>query len=420
MLFSRLFIKYILIVLFISAALIPLIINADYYVTDLLWRNHKFAASTFFYSTLWGGIFIYLNNARDKKLPTAITALGCVLIILAAIYHSSIKLEIFKLATLITLLCYLSCVICGSLYLLRKKIAAQTIPLAYFFMPLFMMLTIYTLPLTVVADAKVDNQLLYAIDATLGFYPTFFFGKLFALLTLWPQIFLYIIYATLPFAWAVVYFYRYKMLRREPIEFFLEITISAIAGIFIYHLIPAYSPVNLFSGVWPWHASLALSNPSAIFDTNACPRNCMPSLHAAVAYFIWRHAQNGKHSLRITFTVWLLLLLLSTVMLGQHYLIDIIVAFAFAVAIRGVCAVSLPAYSTPRLQAILIGTSLCGIWFLLIFFGLPLLRWSPVVPWILYGSTIIIACSADHKLSRAQACATQIHHSAPACLAVSD
>jgi hypothetical protein len=391
--------KYFFILLCLIAALLPLIINAEHYIYDLLSQNTKSTASTFFYSALWGGIFIYLSTAKYKKIPIVITLISCLLILVLTVYQQQLELKFFTLTALASVISYSTCMICGTRDLIRKKITAQQTPLAYLFMPLFIILSAYALYLTIALAPSVDDQLLYATDATLGFYPTFFMGKLFAVLSLWPQIIIYIIYATLPFAWAVVYLNCYRTLKAEPASLIKEVLITALLGTAAYLIIPAYGPLNLLGSSWPWHTISALAHPSAIISNVIYPRNCMPSLHVVVAYLIWRHAQVSKPPMRIIFTLWLFILVLSTLMLGQHYLIDVIVAFPFVTFIRGICATSFPPTAAPRLQAILVGAGLCCAWFLLISFGLPLLRLSPIIPWILYTGTIFVACISEYRLA---------------------
>jgi hypothetical protein len=78
----------------------------------------------------------------------------------------------------------------------------------------------------------------------------------------------------------------------------------------------------------------------------------------------------------------------STLGTGEHYFIDLIVAFPFALFMQALCATSLP-WSDKRRQL----SFFCGLfatlgWFVALRFGLKFFWLSPLIPWICCAVTV--------------------------------
>src|SRR5207249_4925785 len=131
---------------------------------------------------------------------------------------------------------------------------------------------------------------------------------------------------------------------------------------------PACGTLHAFPGSWPWSPP-NFTHPQSFLYVNLFPRNCLPSLHTAWALLIWRQWQLNKgYFPRMLISLWLIFLLISTITCGGHYLIDVIVGFAFAVMVQGICDSSM--HSNRRLQAIFGGAIMCLSWLFLIGFGI--------------------------------------------------
>lgn len=391
--------------LILFALLFPLIITIHQHISDGFWQIEKIIIASFFFcSAIWGGILIYFNASRDKEALLIVLVMGCVLELGSVLgyWHIPLAKLILWLSIGVWLFCIGECVV----GVLEDSKAKRAIDLTTFLlclaMPLFSVVAGFCLYWTAVFHPKIDDQLLYAVDATLRFNPSFLVGKYFADFPEIMQSIIYSIYVTLPLMWALVYIKCRKNKQVEQRALIMECIVAAVLGILIYNLIPAYGPINMFKSTWPWYSPHALMHPAAIVYTGLDPRNCMPSLHAVWALCIWRHAQSCGRAMRIGASFWLVCLLVSTLALGQHYLIDIVVAFAFFGLVRGCCATALVWRDKSRIQTILVSGSICIAWFVLVFFGLPLLRLSPVVPWFLYGATIIMICRIEQSLTYSQ------------------
>jgi hypothetical protein len=96
------------------------------------------------------------------------------------------------------------------------------------------------------------------------------------------------------------------------------IVIGGLACFFFYYAFPAVGPI------WfDW------SLPSA---TPLVPRNCFPSMHFSWALMIAWNARNRW--LRVGFWSYAALIAVSTLALRQHYLIDLIAAIPYTVAVQ--------------------------------------------------------------------------------------
>ncbi len=101
----------------------------------------------------------------------------------------------------------------------------------------------------------------------------------------------------------------------------------------LYCLFPAAGPRFVFPNypLLPDPATLSL-NPAPLAPQFI--RNCMPSLHTTWALLMVMNMAGLGRALRWGARVFALLTVLATLALGQHYLIDLVVAVPFAVAVQ--------------------------------------------------------------------------------------
>ncbi len=158
---------------------------------------------------------------------------------------------------------------------------------------------------------------------------------------------------------------------------------------------PLLSTASVFPSVVP--SSAALVMPAVI---PGVPRNCMPSLHTAWALLVfWQSRSLGRWGKALG-ALFLVLTALATLGFALHYLVDLIAAVPFAVAIQ--------AYFTPRssdiererLQALVAGGLGFLAWMLLLRFGTSLLLSSTVLAWALAAVVCIPALVLEGRLYR--------------------
>lgn len=143
------------------------------------------------------------------------------------------------------------------------------------------------------------------------------------------------------------------------------------AAVVCYAWLPATGPGPSLQG-YPGNTSLA-DIPSSLLSVGLAPRNAMPSMHLSTAIWIFMLTaalrQKWVWLLSIFFvigTIW------STLALGEHYVIDLVVALPFAAAM-GIWLISPPNWSRVAYWAKVLQWGTAGIFVLWMF----LLRFSP-------------------------------------------
>jgi hypothetical protein len=94
---------------------------------------------------------------------------------------------------------------------------------------------------------------------------------------------------------------------------------------------------------------------------------------------------------------------LATLGTGEHYLVDLVVAYPFALMIAGMCAFSLAWKHRGRVSAFFLGLLLTLGWLAALRYPYAnRLFWlSPVIPWTLCGETVAVAIFCNDRLHRA-------------------
>jgi hypothetical protein len=88
--------------------------------------------------------------------------------------------------------------------------------------------------------------------------------------------------------------------------------------------------------------------------------NAMPSLHTAWALLIFWRTRRNRFAIRAVAGLFLLLTLLATLGLGEHYVIDLVVAVPYVVAVRALCMTT--AGLRARLAVFSCGAAMVGLW----------------------------------------------------------
>jgi len=226
-----------------------------------------------------------------------------------------------------------------------------------------------------------DLYTLYA-DLSFGFNPSLWCNRWVERSGLYPMV--SVIYESLILAIAATYALSLER-RGQPARVLAVMLLAGIVGIQAYRLLPACGPVYLlgsecFTGELPAScATLAAADLRPIGLNPSFPRNAMPSLHVAWAllvYCVWRASR--WHWLAL---VYVILTALATLAGGEHYLVDLVAACPFALAMWAICC---PRVWSPQRLLTIVG-SIFGLllWVAIIRFS-PELLWSSIVlPWLL-------------------------------------
>ena len=214
-------------------------------------------------------------------------------------------------------------------------------------------------------QAKTPDSLdryLYAFDSRFGIQAGFIMGRVFSN---WPALssVCTIVYMGLPLAMACVYL-AVPRDAEEP-SLLLSFLITGILGSMVFHIVPATGPVYAFTDMYP--NQLPTIGPDFLRPIHMeDPRlNAMPSLHAAWALLIFWRTHRSRVLVQAMAGLFLLLTLLATLGLGEHYLIDLIVAVPYAVAVRALCMIR-TGWSRERALTAMFNAVVVAIWLVLL------------------------------------------------------
>jgi hypothetical protein len=232
-----------------------------------------------------------------------------------------------------------------------------------------------------VVDPDSLDLYLYAFDARFGFQAAFAAGNLFAHAPLLRNI-CALVYLGLPLAMACVYL-AVPVAPHEPSLIRTFLLVGAI-GVVLFRIVPAAGPAYAFPE-YPDHApaiSASLLRPIHL-------NHAIPSLHTAWALLIFWRAPFSRFVIRAAAAVFLFLTLLATLGLGEHYLIDLVVAVPFTVAIRSACW-SQAIWTSQRFSALVFNAALVTVWLVLLRQGVLV----NVQPWCAWSMAFFSVASA--------------------------
>lgn len=269
----------------------------------------------------------------------------------------------------------------------------------YLSLPLFIVITQYFLLYSGKKHPLVQDEFLMAVDGTLGIYPSLLIGRFIRALPQGLRDVFSFLYLALPLAFIWIYTKRQALEKKPPFDLIIEFILIGIVGYTLYPLIPGCGTQFAFYGTWPdslpWQ--FLQEGPRWVHCTTSFPRNCLPSLHMAWIVCLLRHAWFTP----ITKSPMLILALgtlISMFGIGAHYFVDLIVGFAFANCIGGLCAFRLSWQNTARWQALLFGGLLCLAWYIIIIYGIPFLQLSKILSWSVFLASILLSVRLENQL----------------------
>ena len=225
----------------------------------------------------------------------------------------------------------------------------------------------------------------YTFDGSLGFQPSFLLGQVFKSSALVNALGHFTYYG-LPIAMALVYAAHLRRKESDPLSILRVYIATGLVGYFLYLLFPATGPVYAAGPAFP-NSPLSLASlhqlslrPMSI--SWLVPRNAMPSLHIAWVLLIWFNCRPFARWVRLLALAFVLITVFDTLGTGEHYLIDLVVAFPFAVAMQALCARPVRRQSKMFRVALVSEITLVVAWFILLRYATNLFLLTPVLPWV--------------------------------------
>ncbi len=250
---------------------------------------------------------------------------------------------------------------------------------------------------------KTFDLYLYSVDCSLRVQFSFLLGQMFARY-LWLRFAGLLFYIALPLPLALVYAAHVRVRSKNALPVMLAFLVTGPMGVLFYNMVPATGPVHLFGQSFPWHP---LSIPQAmhlVLETAPVKgaRNAIPSLHMAWALLAWWNSKGLARWIRVIALAFVMFTVLATLGTGEHYFVDLVVAFPFALMVQALCLYSLPFKYGARRVALLFGAFASLAWMALVSFATPFFWISPVIPWAMAMATISISGWLLHRLQNAE------------------
>ncbi len=246
---------------------------------------------------------------------------------------------------------------------------------------------------------KTLDLYLYSFDCSLGVQLSFLVGQVFSRFE-WLRVAGLLFYIALPLPLALVYAAHLRLKDKTAFPVMLAFLVTGPIGVLYYNMVPAVGPIHVFGPGFPWHPEITSRARQLVLETIPLrgARNCIPSLHMAWVLLAWWNSKGLARWIRVIALAFVVFTLLATLGIGEHYFVDLVVAFPFALMVQAACLYPLPFRSGPRRAAFLFGTFASLSWMALVSFAIPLFWISPVIPWTLVVATIAASSWLIHGL----------------------
>ena len=177
----------------------------------------------------------------------------------------------------------------------------------------------------------------YLVDLSLGFNPV---GTVLSIVNAMPPAIHAVFVHIITFAYAIIILVMTTCvvlhIKNKSPRWSVVLTSFVLAGAVgagLYHIFPAVGPAVAFP-TFPELPQPAGMTPATTYYDPGYVRNCMPSLHTAWALLIVINAAGLANMFRRLAILSAGLVMIATLVLGQHYLVDLIVAVPFTIAVQ--------------------------------------------------------------------------------------
>jgi hypothetical protein len=253
---------------------------------------------------------------------------------------------------------------------------------------------------------KTFDLYLYSFDCSLRVQFSFLVGQLFARHG-WLAFTGLLFYIALPLPLALVYAANLRVQGKAALHVMLAFLITGPLGVVFYNLVSATGPIHLFGANFPWHPLTTAQAMNLILETVPVrgARNAIPSLHMAWVLLIWWNSWGLPRWVRAIALTFLVFTVLATLGIGEHYFVDLVVAFPFALMVQAMCLYPQPFHASFRRPALLFGVFGTLAWMAALSFATPWFWISPTIPWALVIATISTSSWLAYHLRRVEPCA---------------
>jgi PAP2 superfamily len=183
---------------------------------------------------------------------------------------------------------------------------------------------------------------------------------------------------------------------------FVAFAIAGPIGALCYLIVPGTGPLFVFGNDYPqMPMTLEALRQMALHPIVVSgARNAMPSLHVAWMLLGLWNTHRQPRWLQALLAVMLILTVIATLALGQHYFIDLVVAVPFALMIQSLSSIAMGVPRSEWRIPLVAGLGLLVLNLAVLTYCVPLMWTSPVLPWALVLATIAISIYFYNQLRR--------------------
>ena len=262
-----------------------------------------------------------------------------------------------------------------------------------------------SLSLTAALHPTTLDLYLYKFEDSLGFKALQIYGMVANAVPALSTVLL-VIYSFLPYALPI--FFAMQVARRTtaPANILLVQMLSAIVALTLFQVFPATGPKYAFGALYPYFLPPAHELPASWVGVLPVPRNAMPSMHFGWSLALWLNSLYlGNRWLRAAMALLLGGNVVATLGLGEHYLIDLVVAVPCVMAVQALCTNNLAWDDPARRRMLVWGSALTLAWLLALRFGLEVFLKVPGLSWVAIIATLTGSVALYRPLHRAAAAA---------------
>lgn len=244
----------------------------------------------------------------------------------------------------------------------------------------------YILNLTTRLHPRTFDLYLYAADSGFGVPLCAGIGRFVGArpwLVWWSSL----VYESLPLVVSVLYAYQRSGQRRLPVRVLPAFLGGGAAAYLLYNVLPAAGPRYAFGAAFPEHLPSAAQTGLHLVQLGDVARNAVPSMHFACALLIFWTCRPLGRIVRALAALFLVFTVLATIGFGEHYVVDLVAAVPYALALAAICA---PSKTARDWRSIALGAGLTLAWILSLRFATTLFA-SLTFTW-LFASATIVAC----------------------------
>lgn len=298
-------------------------------------RISNLAGNAFVSFAAAGALLVVLT--RPLKLPASITIIALAGGIAAVYRASGGRFASFPGAKVEDVLGFLG--LAASLVLawraVRREDAFKDF-LTASTLPVFAAITVLALQFFVTLRLPVYDLHLYAFDSRFGIDAS-------SIVARWFDAFPFLrtvcatSYQALPLMQVAVLTVYLRRDGKFPMFPALVFGLAGLEAPVVYRIMPAVGPLHVFGANFA-HRAHEITGVAPTLPMDATPPNSMPSLHLAWALLILWNTPRQNRAAVAGAAVFLVLITLATLGLGEHYLVDLIVAVPFALCVQSTCA----------------------------------------------------------------------------------